>query len=574
MDERSFDDTEPTPEPTPYRPPPRSQHPLPPTPSRGNNDSMLERTLFSFSVGGTSTLGGDGADESLPSLSGPPSPLSRPSGSLFGDDYSKIVPSSSKQPFVTRQHPPIAEVRLETSRHTGENDTFFECFEDRSLARRTQRSLTHTTPEVNKKSRSTATASDASVQQPSIVSSVGGQRTSTTTTTDAEQHPSSEDVTRVHGNALHALMRLKEELIKANEKNQALQHTNQQMAAQRQEQESTFQANVQELRRAVSSLQETNSTLESQNDELTREKGEWAHQKKDLEVKLRTAAREKKESMHRKLAADNRHKELRSQLDQVKVKLDEALSAKEELASDLALAQSDKVKLEKENADLALQLKETRAADGTMQELQMESESKNQDIGRLTTALNEFHQKHQQVTERLEVELKTIAQKRQEDHDFHQNEIERLKATLKARSSLRGPASPARRTPTTTSIPGSSNVRFQAEGSPLVASPGATLENSIADRLARMRDSAERAHLIKAHKREMARVKLDKEAETKKLASAHEDAMRKAKKQTDSTLNSKLEELKKTLKEEYEEKLEEAESRHKEKFSEVSEHVF
>ncbi len=105
-------------------------------------------------------------------------------------------------------------------------------------------------------------------------------------------------------------------------------------------------------------------------------------------------------------------------------------------------------------------------------------------------------------------------------------------------------------------------------------SPGATLEHSIADRLARMRDSAERAHLIKAHKREMARVKLDKEADAKKLANAHDDAMRKAKKQADSMLNSKLEELTKTLNEEYEEKLDEAESRHKDNFSEVREHAF
>ena len=81
-----------------------------------------------------------------------------------------------------------------------------------------------------------------------------------------------------------------------------------------------------------------------------------------------------------------------------------------------------------------------------------------------------------------------------------------------------------------------------------------------------MRDSAERAHLIRVHKRELARLKLDQEAELQTLVTSHDEAMRKAAKQAKSAMNQRLEEVKATLRDEYEEKMEEVEHRHKQKF--------
>jgi hypothetical protein len=88
-----------------------------------------------------------------------------------------------------------------------------------------------------------------------------------------------------------------------------------------------------------------------------------------------------------------------------------------------------------------------------------------------------------------------------------------------------------------------------------------------------MRDSAERAHLIRAHKRELSRLKLDKDAEIKKLVTAQEDTLRKALKQADAKMNVKLDDMRKALTEEYEEKLEEIEARHTQKFEEVSDEI-
>jgi chromosome segregation ATPase len=287
--------------------------------------------------------------------------------------------------------------------------------------------------------------------------------------------------------------------------------------------------------------------------------------------------------MHRKLAADNRQKELKSQLDNVKAELEEALAAKEELASDLVYVQNEKVELEKESAELTQQIEATTNSDSTIGELRSVIQLKDQEINRMKTAFDEYKEESQKESHNLDEELKTVSQKLKEDHELSQTEIERVKTALreaneamhklrsglspKARPSLRSPSSPIRRTPT--NFTSNSSVRFQTE--PLdPSSAGVTLDNSIADRLAKMRDSAERAHLIRSHKREMSRLTLDKEAEIKKMVTAHEEAMRKALKQADSKMNSRLDELKKTLTEEYEERLDEVESRHNQKFAEVS----
>ena len=137
MDDHSYDDSEPTPEPTPFRPPPPINQPQ----SKDiSTPGLLNQTLFSFSVDGI--LDDDLAGVSLPSLPPePPSPISKPPDSLFGDDNSSskrqfssssqhlkatTTPSAMSRASSSRQ-PPIAEVHLDN-----EEDTFFDAFEDLS----------------------------------------------------------------------------------------------------------------------------------------------------------------------------------------------------------------------------------------------------------------------------------------------------------------------------------------------------------------------------------------------------------------------------------------------------------
>lgn len=539
-DDESFDDTESTPEPL-VRPPPPT--PLHASPHQVVSSSILEKTLFSFSVDDTlDEMGG-----SLPSLPPePPSPVSRQPEFLYGDDGSsrqhhQRANSSVITNSASIRQPPIHEVHL-----NDEDDTFSECFEDRSLAHRTRRSLEKIPEQIPYQVEESASAS-----------------------LDDAPNPSPDDVARVHDSALQALIKLKEELTKANEKNKTLARERDLFKQQLEEQEHMAK-DVQDESMSVE------ESLKSENQNLTREKDELISEKKILQAKLQ---REKKEAMNRKLAADNRQKELVKMKDE----LQEALANKEELSSDLGIITDKGSELEKENTQLRQQLKTRANTESTIDELRSQIDLKDNEISAIRLTLAEMKEEKEQESRKYKADRDASNLKLKEQHEASQKEVGLLKIALqeandlldksrlemqsKARSSLRissfspNSKSPATRTPT--------SIQFVAGGTSWKSSPSATLENSVADRLARMRDSAERAHLIRFHKREIARMKQDKEQEITTLVESHKQALREASEQDDSKLNRRIEGVKLALKEEFEEKLKQTESRHKQKFSEV-----
>jgi hypothetical protein len=423
-----------------------------------------------------------------------------------------------------------------------DDDTFFECVEDRSLARRTRRSLLATPKAKASPSAAASTQSNTSVDlslsqihpstlalaaaavRKSPIARSSPQNLSQTRSVDV----SSDDVVRVHGNALQALVQMKEELIKAHEANHAL--------------EQEKRTSVQDLDAVERKLHDYQVKQQEELEGLSKEREEWFHEKNDLELQLRTAAREKRDSMHRKLAADNRQKQWKSQLDDIKVELEETLAQKEVLASDLVSVQKHNEELQNESEGLAQQLESQVAADSKkIRELRLETEQRDNAINELKAALDA----RKEEAERLRKKLLKYKEALKEAND-----------AMKSKPALKSPSSRSARSFASTS------VRFQEDDH-------GVMETSIADRLAKMRDSAERAHMIRVHKREVSRLKVDKESELQKLVAEHEEALRNATKETTTTLNSKLEEVKTTLKEEYDEKAAELEKRHNQKFVEV-----
>jgi hypothetical protein len=81
--------------------------------------------------------------------------------------------------------------------------------------------------------------------------------------------------------------------------------------------------------------------------------------------------------------------------------------------------------------------------------------------------------------------------------------------------------------------------------------------------MARLRDSAERAHLIRGHKRELARIKSDHDARIRQLNIDHADALKKVAKQLDGKRKSELEELAQKLNRQHEHHCEEVEDEHR-----------
>eukprot|EP00980_Cylindrotheca_fusiformis_P017908 scaffold5682_cov140-Cylindrotheca_fusiformis.AAC.19 len=460
--------------------------------------------------------------------------MSRPSPSLLGDEPSRRR-SAASTANRSRQ-PPISEVHVQD-----EEDTFFECVEDRSLARRTRRSLL-TSPTAKSSPQQAAAASiqttsslgDYSQNDASTENLFGAHLASFSSPSPqngsknrSKADVSTDEIVRVHGNALQALVHMKDELLKMQEANQALKQE---------------KLKISQDRDAVNkSFQQYKAEQQGKMEQLKGEREEWLQEKNNLETQLRNAAREKKESMHRKLAADNRQKEWKTQIEGIKVELETTLHQKQELASDLARAKDTIGSLESENESLTQQLESQMANDSTkIQELRLEVEEKDKQI----KDLNEKVDARTEEGERLRRKLAKYKEALKEA-----NEAVRARPALKSPSSRSGRSN------------GSAGVRFQEDDG--------GLDTTIADRLARMRDSAERAQMIRVHKRELSRFKVDKESELQKMAAEHEEAMRKVSREATSKLNAKLEELRMKLQEEHEEKTAELEKRHNQKFSEM-----
>jgi len=646
-DEGSFYSESPTPVPNEYRPPPptfqqqQQQQPtkvmsvVTPTAARRERSydsqlhrkqelSLLNSTLLSLSVddGGT-----------LPSLGfNPPSPLSQPSESLFGDNnHNQQHPSAAeantekrtgrnngattspsktlslarrrrkqqrKHNFSTvserskhqeqqqsqrddRKNPPIHEVFMSNNNNDpneseeeddsgdknyhddygstigGESDTFFECVEDRILANRARRTMQYDIPSSQSSSpdRSIFTLDFQTQFKNSNNDEKGRSGQERLENIQENMNIGSDDVVRVHESALNALQQLKEELVKSNQRNDALtreremwkeeeQHLRQQVMAS----QTTDRQRDTDLKR----LREDHERLRGDNESTEIQRNELAEEKQKFEAQSRDSTRTIKEFRHRILAGDNRHKELKGQLDKVNEELEGALSTKGEMAAELARAQTERMELESKAEKLRKQLSEA---------------SKERD----------------QTTSdglRVEEELRTERKKLQELRASSDSEIERLNSSLQkaneALHRLREELTPRVRsaiqnqqqsTTNNQTFDGIQHASMMTAETAFGQPP--TLDSAIADRMARLRDAAERAHLIRGHKRELARIKSDYDAKIRQLTIDHADALRKAAKQLDGKRKSELEALAQTLNQRHESHLEEVEDEHQNRLSQL-----
>ena len=644
-EEQSYDDvTEPTPEPTNIRPPPPTAQPADLKPSDDSEDdggnhnnmnevtqnrSIMNQSLFSFSVDASMTNDGyiDGPISeatSLPSLPmEPPSPISRPSESLFSESASSTRRPHNKVP----SNKPMSEVRVinENSEGTETSDDFYECLDDQSLALRAKHSLETKTPspkkqdvrqekqlqttsskpprttsgtttqDRNSKSYNTP-ATTSTARRTFLHSSTPLSRSITPSSSPLQnpksrlvadpQQPSSDDVARVHNDALQALLKMKEELMRANDRNQALQNEKEELEADR----DSLQQRLFDAQESVQDqIEETNRNWETRHKRLVEEKeASWRAQRNKLEDEKRAALKQQKDSMKIKLASDNRQRELKTQLSSLREELESALASKEELKSDVGLLQEKKTQLVAENTSLIEQVEALRSSQSPSNEvvetLNSELNAKDEEIASLTAKLEDQKANFEEEISKLQSEVQSAKQTLHDERETNQKELSRLKKglqtandTLRSTSVLRPtPSSRGGKTPSskTPSSFHTNSVRFQQEGfsfDTAASSPreGATLETSIADRLARMRDSAERAHLIRGHKKELARVKTDKEKAIQNLQAAHEEELQLTKKQATAQTNKEVAEVKKSLQEEHVTALEAVEAKHKKTLAEV-----
>jgi hypothetical protein len=532
-----------------------------------------------------------------------------------------------------RRPPPMQEVLL-----NNDEDTFFE---DRSLEQRTQRSLV-TTP-VAKSSPdhdrlvSTAHHSPLSTVQSSSPGSLTQEHQPQPEQIQRLQQPQ-EDTTEQQRDAslyssgeissLAVLIRMKEELARAYEKLKTMEQANQLLAGERDSlirqldaQQVNEQAHVTELKLNLSRQQGVLDTLRSQKDE-------WQQEKRRLDEKSRVAAREKKDLMHKRLASDNRQKELKLQLDHVQGKLTAVMAEKTTLQENHVRMRQETSSLAKANSELqqkisslleqgvqAVQSREQ--AEQEMKARQEEKEAHQRELKRLQHALEDTKQEYKDVQESLQEEkqaletaLRTTEEKLQQVNESTRQEIESLqKSAHESKETiqhLRSSQAALRASGGTSSSLGRvvggglrattfgtvntgnhhalNNVRFQKEEMPTTTTTGGSSVSStntslkivasfdplaITERLARIRDSSERAALIRRYTREIARLKEENEATAKALESSHSEALGRARRHADLKLETRLHELKTSLNQEYDEKLEELESRHRQQVAEV-----
>lgn len=521
------------------------------------------------------------------------------------------VGSSQTRPYTATQ-PPISEVHVEKSHQesSSDHDTFFECLEDQSIAQRARRSMQRQTPPAappssNQRQYSTNSNNnnitnnntshipfhiDSLSLSPSMTSSFwtmeqpqdftpqeqrqSNQRHQFTPDTASESNipptPSPVQVSQVHESALQALLRLKEELIKSNKKNQTLIAQNKALKEDGQKQQVHWQSKIQNLQDELSNVQES---LDASSKTLQDERQSWTTEKEQLAEKLRTVTRERKEAMHRKVASENRSKELKHQLEQTKADLDQTTQEHAQLAQKYSALSREKAKVEQEKFQLesklatltSSQAQQTKEEVRELSQLRADLQAKDQTIASLKSSLEEANRLRQQDYQKYQADAQNWQQRYKNDTQLYKTQLERLKTALHNAATPRSSEYAVTPTPThNNSGKTLHTVPTQQQD------PTPPLESSIADRLARMRDSAERAQLIKAHKRDLARIKLEYDQQIQKLISNHQEVLRKTKEEADAVLASQLDTLKKTLSQDYYQKLQEAEAQHQEKFTKVN----
>jgi len=309
-------------------------------------------------------------------------------------------------------------------------------------------------------------------------------------------------------------MKMKEELMKANQTKEAVEQEKQSLQQERDNIRQEFQTYKAEQGYQLQQLKV--------------EKQTWLKEKRDYEVQLRTADRLKKDNMHRRLAADNRHKEFKTQLEEMGLDLEEAKAEKNLLSSNVENLQKSTESLKEQNAELSKELEEQKTTNAKLVgDLKKQVADKDEQVGH----------------------IQKVAESKAEEAEKLRKKLAKYAAALKE-------AQQNRKKPTLKNPPSYSTDGQQEEG----------LDMSVTNRLAKMRDSAERAQMIRLHKRELARLKMDKDVQIQKIVAEHEDALRKVTKDSTAKLNAKMEELRTSLKEEYDDQFSKMEKQHNDKF--------
>lgn len=624
---------DPTPVPATFRPPPpttqseyhqQQQHQQEVRQQRQQlHHHQLESTMLSLSVDGTT-----GGIETLPSLEldSPTSP-SKPSESIMMALSTTTTTSVEEKPIAERHittlsmmrqrqqsphhlistSPPIQEVLVDRM-DPSEDDTFFECMEDRSLARRTKRCLQQSKP---RDAAPVATASNEHVLMRSLQASPDtsqprmptlsnqaiqsvpvqqkrvdeennnsnndnpnllfmssstfslsprpqpqqhgrerayGTEMRTGKILDGANNISTDKVVRVHESTLKALQQLKEEHVRANHRNDELtlqnHHCKQEQGRLRQELE-TLRLHSDQNQSELTRLKQDYDRLHILHETLTNEHETVTKQKLELEGQLREANRTIKDLRHRTLAADNRRKELKGQVDKLNRELEESLADKGNLATEVSQLRIEQVETEKENAELKAQL-----ADVILERDQGRSE-----LGKLEEQLHSKQEKLEQFQASHEQEVDRLNKSLRKANDT----MHKLRAELVAKATIARDIASSPRFNVSDKTSKYKSVCGAFQDTPSVVVPTPDLDSAIADRLARLRDSAERAHLIRAHKRDLAKVKAERDNAIQTLEAEHSDALKKAVKQFEQKRLKNLEELTQRLQQQHDSQLEEVE---------------
>jgi chromosome segregation ATPase len=375
-----------------------------------------------------------------------------------------------------------------------------------------------------------------------------------------DTHISGDEVVRVHESALHALQQLKEELVKANQRNDQLVQQQQQWQNEQQQLRQQVDGLRQQSahdRDEIARLRQDCQQCQTQKDTLVTTQHRLTQEKMDLEGQLRESNRSTKELRHRTLASDNRHKELRGQLDKLNRELEEALSAKGDLTAELDALQAERVEAHTEMARLKAQL-----ADMALERDQSQTEAK-----KLQEELQSTQDRLQQVHTSSEREIDRLNKALRKANDtMHKMRAEMISKARMAKNMAFSPQFQAGVTPRV--HPGSSTL-LDAPTASTTAVPPPNLDSAIADRLARLRDSAERAHLIRAHKRELAKIKADRDGAIQQLEVEHADVLKKLTKQHEAKRTTQVEEVTQRMQRQYESQLEDMEEEHRKKISQL-----
>jgi hypothetical protein len=451
MDEASQEDTEQSPEPSPMGPPAPQAFPALPTSARhetmqNNKHSPVgQHELF----GERAFDNDDEDDESLPSLPDAPSPYSAPPASIFsGEEWSKQK-QNRKTRNNSRQHPPLSEVRLQSSAplspsqsssaysasnarngngNDNDNDTFYSA---RSLEERMRRSLNQNPSAVPTRLSLSVSSSSSEQWSPQPVPLP-------IPTTPSEQRL-----------LLPAVQSLKKDLHQSHQAMYLLQEENKALAAECDRFEGRLESWHNEADKVVAAAQDRELALCQKVDELNAQNQEVADMNQSLQERVNLyldgtqvwlkEAEGKRDELERKLQKITREKEAATALvtnaqrenEQLVQELKEVKSKDYRGDTDRKVADEKVESLQKKNAELASrmgELKKETANKLKVSKLESEAETANKkkensslllEIDRLKAMVKE--QSRRGVKESAEVSANSVKL---------EEEVERLQTLL------------------------------------------------------------------------------------------------------------------------------------------------